>query len=74
MGLRTPLVLGDDGLIQALQAGDSTAFGDGLAMMLDQNSMILRLLAPLHAALADQLPVDRMTDDEVNDYLGDIQS
>lgn len=44
MTLRTPLVLADDGLIEQLQAGDTTPETLAAAQLLVQNNAIIRLL------------------------------
>lgn len=71
MTARVPLVLGDDGLLQQLQAGDSVE-SQALATILLQNSLILKMLAPLYLQHIEDHNDLKLSDDEVNEILGEL--
>jgi hypothetical protein len=71
MAQRTPLVFGDDGIIQQLQAGDSIG-QKALAAILVQNNLILRMLVPIYLATAGDETGPPLSDGDLNDILGEL--
>ena len=71
MSTRTPLVFGDDGLLQQLQSGD-TVQGDALARILVQNRLILKLLTPIYMQGLEVNGDLNLSDDDLNEFLGEL--
>lgn len=71
MSLRLPLVLADDGLIEQLQAGDSTPESIAAAQLLIQNNAIIRLLVGLAFALDATPPA--LADDDIHAFISETQ-
>ena len=71
MSTRTPLVFGDDGLLQQLQSGD-TVQGDALACILVQNRLILKLLTPIYMQGLEVNGDLNLSDDDLNEFLGEL--
>lgn len=70
MTLRTPLVLADDGLIEQLQAGDTTPETLAAAQLLVQNNAIIRLLVMI--ALEVDVSEAPLSDREVERFVLEI--
>ena len=68
MAEKLPLVLGSEGLIEQLQAGDSLAMPEALGLILVQNQLILKLLG----SLILQKDLELLSSEDLNSFLQEL--
>ena len=72
MTSRIPLVLGDDGGLQQLQAGDRLSTEEALIFIAQQNSVILKMLTPLYLQHIEDHGDPGLTAQDYEDVTGEL--
>lgn len=72
MPSRIPLVLGDDGALQQLQAGDRLSTQAALAVVFQQNVSILKMLIPMYLQHVENYGDASLTPQDLEDVIGEL--